>query len=173
MFNKIVPTIPVLITERLTLRQLLETDATELFLLRSDETINKHLDRKPAASTEDALNFIRNIRNKELLYWAITETQHEELIGTICLFDFSKDGTGCEMGFELLTGYRHRGIMHEAAKKISAFAANTLAVKTIDAITHKDNLDSIKLLQKLSFEQVGFTDEANSDLLQFRLLVGQ
>ena len=36
MLHKSLPTSPTLTTERLTLRQLSETDAPEIFLLRSD-----------------------------------------------------------------------------------------------------------------------------------------
>ncbi|MEJ7675028.1 MAG: GNAT family N-acetyltransferase [Chitinophagaceae bacterium] len=117
MLNSALSSVPTLTTERLTLRQLLESDVQEIFLLRSDTIINKFLDRKPSETLEDALNFIRNIRNNELLYWAIAQTHNEKLIGTICLFDFSEELNKCEIGYELLTDYQGRGIMSEATKK--------------------------------------------------------
>jgi ribosomal-protein-alanine N-acetyltransferase len=52
---------PVLKTERLTLRQLISSDDKEIFALRSDDNVNKYLDRKPSKSLEDAKNFIRTI----------------------------------------------------------------------------------------------------------------
>ncbi len=173
MSGKTEPTIPILTTERLLLRQLLETDTPELFLLRSDKTINQYLGRKPAETTADALQFIQNILKNKQLYWAITSAQNKQLIGTICLFDFSEDGSTCETGFELLTEQRGKGFMQEAAKSIIAFAAETLAVKTINAYTHQQNRASMKLLQHLGFVQTAFADEGSGELLLFRLSVSQ
>ena len=45
---------PVLKTERLTLRKLASTDDNEIFALRSNENVNKYLDRKPSKSIDDA-----------------------------------------------------------------------------------------------------------------------
>ena len=160
---------PTLTTERLTLRQLLESDMQEIFLLRSNPLINKFLDRKPSETVEDALNFIRNINNNELLYWAITHTLIGNLIGTICLFDFLSELNKCEIGYELLTDYQGQGIMSEAANKIIEFAVHTLGLKTIDAFTHIDNQSSTKLLQNFNFEKTEIIDETNPNLLVFRL----
>jgi ribosomal-protein-alanine N-acetyltransferase len=169
MLNRPLSTFPPLTTERLTLRQLLESDKQEVFLLRSDSKTNKYLDRKPSETVEDALNFIRNIKNHALLYWAITQTHNGKLIGTICLFDFSEELNKCEIGYELLTDYQGQGIMSEAIKKILEFADHTLEVKTIDAFTHKDNHSSTKLLRKFNFEKTEIIDETNPNLIVFRL----
>ena len=169
MLNKALSTFPMLTTERLTLRQLLESDVEEIFLLRSDTTINRFLDRKPSETLEDALTFIRNIKKNELLYWAITQTPNGKLTGTICLFAFSDELNKCEIGYELLTNYQGQGIMSEATQKIIEFAVDTLGVKIIDACTHKDNQSSTKLLQKFNFVKTEIIDEANPDLIVFRL----
>ena len=169
MLNRALSTFPILTTERLILRQLLESDVQEIFLLRSDSLINKFLDREPCESLEDALNFIRNIKNKDLLYWAIAQAHNEKLIGTICLFDFSDEFNKCEIGYELLTDYQGQGIMSEAIKKIIKFAVHSLGLKTIDAFTHKDNQGSTNLLQKFNFEKTEIIDGTNPNLIVFRL----
>jgi ribosomal-protein-alanine N-acetyltransferase len=173
MLNKNLSPFPTLTTERLILRQLLESDVQEIFLLRSDPIINKYLDRQPSKTLEDALNFIRiinvNIKNSELPYWAITQKNNEKLIGTICLFDFSEELNRCEIGYELLTDYQGQGIMNEAIKKIIEYSFQTLGLKTIDACTHKDNQSSIKLLQKFNFEKTEIVDETNPNMIVFRL----
>jgi ribosomal-protein-alanine N-acetyltransferase len=173
MLNKILSTFPTLITERLTLRQPLESDAQQIFLLRSDATVNKYLDRQPSRTTEEALSFIRkvneNFKNNGGLYWAITQAGNEKLIGTICLFDFSDELKKCEIGYELLPDYQGQGIMNEALKKIIEFTFQTLGLETIDAFTHKDNQSSTRLLQKFYFQETAITDEANPDLVLFRL----
>jgi ribosomal-protein-alanine N-acetyltransferase len=162
--------LPVFTTERLKLRQLLESDVEEIFSLRSDTIINKYLDRKPSVILDDSLNFIRKIiENSELKYWGIELKESKKLIGTICLFGFSDEHKKCEIGYELLSDFQGKGIMNEAARAIIEYAFNTLLLKTIDACTHKDNQNSTNLLQKINFEKIEIIDETNPDLIVFRL----
>jgi ribosomal-protein-alanine N-acetyltransferase len=165
-------TFPILKTERLILRKLSRNDSEEILQLRSNAEINKFLDRKPCKTLDDALNFIDGIIENEsdgLFYWAITKTGEDKLIGTICLFDFSGDLKKSEIGYELLTEYSGRGIMIEAAKKVIGYAFETLGLKMIDALTHKHNRNSTKLLQKLNFKELEDVVEDNPNLILFRL----
>jgi ribosomal-protein-alanine N-acetyltransferase len=119
--NRNLQTSPILVSERLTLRKLSKRDSEEILKLRSDKEINKFLDRKPSKTVDDALNFINSINEnegEELFYWAITKTDEDKLIGTICLFDFLDDVKKCEIGYELLTEYQGQGIMIEAARRL-------------------------------------------------------
>jgi ribosomal-protein-alanine N-acetyltransferase len=52
---------PVLSTKRLLLRSLQPTDDTALFALRSNEEVNKYLDRAMPDRIEDVGEFIRKI----------------------------------------------------------------------------------------------------------------
>lgn len=173
MLNKALSAFPTLTTERLTLRQPLESDVQEIFLLRSDTTINKYLDRQPSKTVEEALNFIRkvneNIQKNESLYWVIVQTDNEKLVGTICLSDFLDELNRCEIGYELLTNYQGQGLMSEAINKIIELAIHTLGLREIDAFTHKDNKNSTKLLEKFNFKDTKVIDGINSNLLLFRL----
>ncbi|OZI07896.1 GNAT family N-acetyltransferase [Siphonobacter sp. BAB-5385] len=169
MLHKALLTFPTLTTKQLTLRQLVESDGQAIFLLRSEPTLNKYLDRKLSQTLEEALHFIRNIQTRQFLYWAIVDTVSGKLLGTISLFYFSDEMNTCGIGYELLTDYQGRGIMQEAAKKIIAFAFDRLGIETIEAFTHKDNQRSTRLLQKLTFEKTEFTDANNPDVIVFRL----
>jgi [ribosomal protein S5]-alanine N-acetyltransferase len=153
---------PVLKTERLTLRQLISSDDKEIFALRSDDNVNKYLDRKPAKSIDDAKNFIQtineNIQRNDSVYWAITLNGTDKLIGTICLFDFSNDNLKVEIGYELLPGFQGKGIMQEAASKVIDFAIQQIGLNSIDAYTHYENQSSIRLLEKLNFKRHSAAD---------------
>ncbi|ESU18908.1 acetyltransferase, ribosomal protein N-acetylase [Flavobacterium cauense R2A-7] len=138
--------------------------------MRSDREINKYLDRKPSKTLEDALQFIKIIlENRETFYWAITKTGEAELIGTICLFDFSNDTNKCEIGYELRTEFQGQGIMLEAAKNVIQYAMENLGIQSMDAFTHKDNQSSTSLLQKLHFKDLGSSAVENPNLIVFRL----
>jgi len=162
-------TFPFRTTERLTLRQLSENDVHEIFLLRSDAMINKYLGRQLSKTLEDALIFINQIKSSSLSYWAIELKGSEKLVGTICLFDISREQKKCEIGYELLPEYQGKGIMQEAANEIIEYLIQTLGLITIDAYTHAGNLNSINLLKKLNFISRDLDDNIKSNLILYQL----
>jgi ribosomal-protein-alanine N-acetyltransferase len=157
---------PVLKTDRLTLRQLSVNDDKEIFALRSDKQVNKYLDREPSNSIEDARKFIykiaETVRQNVGIYWAITLTDKDNLIGTICLFNFSNENDRAEIGYELLPAFQRQGIMQEAISKVIAFGIDVLGLKSIEAYTHLENESSSKLLEKFNFRKQENID-GNSD----------
>jgi [ribosomal protein S5]-alanine N-acetyltransferase len=173
MLNRTFTAFPILRTERLTLRQLVITDEQEIFTLRSDSEINKYLDRQVSKTIDDARNFIlkvnENINKNNSLYWAITFSDNNILVGTICLFSFSDENNTCEIGYELLTNFQGQGIMKEAAEKVIDYAFNTIKVQKIEAFFHRDNQRSIKLLKKLSFSGSNEPDTTDPDLIYYHL----
>ncbi len=173
MLNRTFTPFPVLTTERLTLRQLVINDEQEIFTLRSDSEINKYLDRQISNTIDDARDFINkvneNINKSDSLYWAITLSDKNILIGTICLFSFSDENDKCEIGYELLTNFQGQGIMKEAVEKVIDYAFNTIRVQKIEAFFHRDNQSSIKLLEKFSFRDSNEPDKTGPDLLYYHL----
>ena len=174
MLNRTFTPFPILKTGRLTLRQLAIHDEQEIFTLRSDSEINKYLDRKRAKTIDDARSFINKIGEKinknDSVNWAITFCDENILIGTICLFGFSDENDKCEIGYELLTNFQGQGIMKEAVEKVINYAFNTIKVKKIEALLHKDNQSSIKLLEKLSFRNSLEPYKTNPDLTGYHLI---
>ena len=173
MLNRTFTPFPILTTERLTLRQLVINDEQEIFTLRSDSEVNKYLDRQIANTIDDARNFINkvneNISKNDSLYWAITFSNKNILVGTICLFSFSDENDKCEIGYELLTNFQGQGIMKEAVENVIDYAFNTINLQKIEAFFHRDNQSSIKLLEKFSFRNSNETDKTNPDLICYYL----
>jgi len=167
MENKNHRTLPVLNTERLTLRQLSTNDGKEIFTLRSDIDVNKYLHRQLSITIEDAINFIEkvnmSISKNESFYWAITLTQTKNFVGTVCLFNILENKSSCEIGYELLKNFQGLGIMSEAVSSVIDFAFQTLKIKKIEACTHTLNLSSTKLLTKAGFEKSADAKTENID----------
>jgi [ribosomal protein S5]-alanine N-acetyltransferase len=161
---------PQLSTERLLLRSLQDTDAGEIFALRSDDNNNKYLDRPKANTIEDAQEFIQKIvngiSNNESIYWVISFKNETTLAGTICLWNFDTVKEVAEIGYELLPGYKGKGIMQEAMQKVIAFCFETMQLQSIEACVHKDNIASVKLLEKNNFI---YTKSENSDMIIYAL----
>jgi ribosomal-protein-alanine N-acetyltransferase len=173
MLNNVINPFPILTTERLVLRKLTPNDEQAIFTLRTDMEVNKYLDRPICNNVEDARKFIQtineNIDNNKALYWAISLADNNILVGTICLFSFSKEHKNCEIGYELLPNYQAQGIMKEAVEKVMDYAFNTLQVKTIEAFVHRNNQPCIKLLEKFSFINSNKIDPENPALIGYTI----
>jgi [ribosomal protein S5]-alanine N-acetyltransferase len=167
------PNFPVLKTERLTLRQLSTKDRHDILTLRSDPEINKYLGRKSTNTEQDALNFIKkvndNFEKSIALYWTITLTNTKTFVGTICIFNFSKEESSCEIGFELLTNYQGQGIMTDAAEAVIGYVFQGLKFNKIRAFTHCNNKNSTRLLTKLNFVKSTKTDNEKPEEYIFTL----
>ena len=146
---------PILKTQRLTLRQLVDNDNTAIFSLRSDDQINKYIGRPQQHIIDEASAFInkinRMIEQNQSVYWAISLNNNTELIGTICLWNFSEDHLTAELGYELIPRFQGQGIMNEAIHSVIEYAFEKIDLETIVAYPHKDNKSSIKLLEKNGF----------------------
>lgn len=146
---------PVLITPQLKLRQLNASDAQEIFIHRSNERILEFIDIPKAKSIEDALAFI-NKRNKciaenESIFWGIQFKDQPMLIGTICLWNISKETGKGEIGYVLHPDFQGRGIMQEAVKRVIEYVFGELKLKSIEADVHPENIKSIQLLKRNGF----------------------
>jgi ribosomal-protein-alanine N-acetyltransferase len=146
---------PELKTGRLILRQLNESDDNILYSLRSDSEVNRFLDRPPADNVQEVRQFIRKIldgiQRNEWIYWAIRLKNSPELIGTVCLWNFSDDGKTAETGYELLPSFSGYGYMNETLKAVIRFAFRTLSLHRIEAWTHRENYRSTRLLLNNGF----------------------
>lgn len=170
---------PLLQTERLQLRKLSLDDAEDIFYLRSNDEVNKYLDRPKANEIEEAIAFINKVNigvaNDNWFYWAICFKENPKLIGTICLWNLNEEENKVEIGYELNPEYQGKGIAKEAVEKIIDFGFNALNVGKIEAYTHKENTSSTKLLERFGFvrdpheeSKIDFTVE-NSNTVVYSL----
>jgi ribosomal-protein-alanine N-acetyltransferase len=155
----IFPPFTNLFTDRLLLRELNVADAEQIFRIRTDPRVNEFLDRKPAASLDDSLKFIKNIlkaqQNEDGMMWAITLKNDPALIGTVVYWQIVKEQDQAEIGYEMLPEFYGQGIMREALSEVIRFGFETMGLKTIIGETKGVNLRSVNALQKCGFEQTG------------------
>jgi len=154
-------TFPILTTERLVLRPMVQDDAPALFELRTDPVINRYIDRLPTTAVDDARRFIekieKGIRDNHWLYWAITEAtnQNGRLIGTICLWNFVPTDDKAELGYELSAACQGRGLMGEAVAAVLAYGFGTIGLSAVEAAVHPENIPSVKVLTRAGFTLAG------------------
>ncbi|MCY7330294.1 MAG: GNAT family N-acetyltransferase, partial [Saprospiraceae bacterium] len=104
MFTNFNP-FPTLHTERLTLRQLVATDAPEMLVLRSDPRVLTFLEIVPARTLEDVRPVMQRVEASMAegtsVFWAIALQDRPKLIGTICLWNLSEEKSTAEIGYML------------------------------------------------------------------------
>jgi len=158
---------PTITTQRLVLRQLRDDDVHELFALRTDERVNRFLDRPRPASLNDVREFIAKINqmthDNECLYWVITRKNEDRLLGTIGLWNFGPEQYQAEIGYELHPDHQGRGFMYEAMTHVLAYGFGQLGLQAMIADTDPGNVRSIQILERHGFVKV---DGENTYLLR-------
>ncbi|MBN2614051.1 MAG: GNAT family N-acetyltransferase [Bacteroidales bacterium] len=155
---------PCFKTNRLVMNRLQPTDESKVELLRSNDVVNRYIDRPKKCSRKEAAAFIQKIndgidRGEMVYYWAIRFIDHPDLIGTICIWNFSEDGRRAEIGYELFPEFHRKGLMDESLKPVIEYAFGVLNLQILEAYTHKNNEASSRLLLKNGFRK----DESQSD----------
>lgn len=146
---------PVLRTERLALRTLEPRDDGQFWRLRTDPVVTQWLERTlwpdVDRAREERLKLQAGIEARKWYFWALSESPLSPLVGTVCLWNFSRDKTDCELGFELFPARQGRGLMAEAVRAVLDWAWAELPLAGVSALTHKDNLAARRFLEARGF----------------------
>ncbi len=151
--------LPVMHSDRLTLRAWTLNDAPEMDALFSDIDVVKMTGSKPypyfpkSSFGAIATRFGKYLR-KEMFDFAVTKSQTGTLIGGCGVFK-RKPNSPLELGFWLGKPYWGKGYATEAAKQVMAWAQTALKADMIVAGHFEDNPVSGRILYKLGFEQIG------------------
>lgn len=147
---------PILTTNRLVLREMDLADDKDIFTHRNDELVNTHLESFRHTSITETQAFITRVLNEiranKTILWVVCRPDDITFMGTVCLWNISKEEEKAELGYTLCSEHHHKGYMTEAVKKAMDFGFNNMHLKTIEAFTHKNNVASIKLLESNGFK---------------------
>lgn len=154
-------------TERLYIKPTTENDARFIHELVNTPKWIKYIGDRGIKTVEDAKDYIKEkmIPQLERLGYSnytLIRKEDNEKIGTCGLYD--REGLeGIDIGFAFLPKYEKKGFAFEASSKVRDIAFNEFDIKTISAITKKDNISSQKLLEKLGLKLTGTTKLQNDD----------
>ena len=148
---------PNLETARLLLRQPTADDDNAYFILRADSEVNRFIGRIDYNSIEQAQDFIvrinKNIEENDCIFWSMIWKDTNQLIGTICLWNLSEENSVAEIGYEMHPDFHGKGYMQEAVSKVIDYGFSVMKVQTIFGVPFKENIKSIKLLQRFNFKR--------------------
>ena len=146
---------PEINTPRLLLREISEKDVNEVFFLRSNEEVLKYINKPPAKTINDALDFIGRVTKlKEEglgINWSITLKGNNKLIGNICIFNIKPEHHRGEVGYVLHPQYWNKGIMQESLTAVLDFGFRKMKLHSLEANINPANEASIKLLERNNF----------------------
>ena len=142
-------------TKRLILSIINMKDVDVVFALRSNEEVIQYIAReslKVSEAEQKTQELVKYLETNESISWIINLTSEALKIGSICLWNFTKNRKTAEVGYDLLPEYHNKGIISEALQSVLRFGFKTLQLKTIEAFTSKHNKGSIALLEKNKFK---------------------
>lgn len=152
----------ILETKRLRLQEFSAADAIHLFELNNDPEVLKFTGDLPFDSIENAVKFLANYSNYKkdgFGRWAVYLKKDNRFIGW-CGFR-KNEGEWIDLGFRFLKKEWGNGYATEAAKGCIEFGFNQLGIIEIVGRAVKDNLASIRVLEKVGMKywKVGSCDD--------------
>ena len=133
-----------------------ENDAEFIFELLNTPKWLEHIGDRNVRTVESAKAYINERmmpQLKRLGYgsYTIISKEDQQKIGTCGLYD--REGLdGIDIGFAFLPAYEKKGFAFEAVSRLKDAAFNELNLKSISAITTKENVSSQRLLEKLGLQ---------------------
>jgi len=148
---------PKIVTNRLHLVPPNLNDAAELFELRSNPTFMKYMGRFPMQKLAEAEEYIQRIldgfEDKTGISWKICEKDSETLVGYIGFWSIDYDNFRTEFGYGIHPYFQQKGIATEALKAVVKYCFEELGIHSIEAGADKENIATIKLLEKCGFRK--------------------
>lgn len=172
---------PHLETERLLLREIVKSDAQDVFAIHADQAAMRWFGSDPLTSIQEAQKLIdvfagwRQLPNPGTR-WGIQQKADHRFLGTCGLFKWNRSWKSCVIGYELAAFARGQGFMLEALTAVLNWGFENMDLNRVEAQVHPENLASIRLLSRLGFvlegcmREAGFWLGSHHDLQQFALL---
>jgi RimJ/RimL family protein N-acetyltransferase len=124
-------------------------DSEFMFELLNTEGWINNIGNRNINTLADATSYIEKINsNPNYLYlvFRLKETKHPLGLVTLIKRDYLED---CDIGFALLPQFQNKGFAFEASSKFMEVIVKDGQINKVVAITLPDNLNSIKLIEKL------------------------
>lgn len=155
---------PILETERLTLREWLDSDVEAMFRLFGREEVVRYTPVERHETLDRSLLGIKRFRARfyekhEGIVWAIERKDIGEVIGEAGIYEWSPQHFRLSIGYSLNPDHWGHGFATEVSAKLVKYAFEDFPlfeVNRIEAQTDPANVASMRVLEK-----IGFTKEAH------------
>lgn len=154
---------------RLKLRQLTPGDASWFYRLNENPLVLKYTGDSAFKGESDARNFLESyVDYKRHGYgrWAVMRKEDSEVLGW-CGLKYHPEEDYTEVGFRFFQDFWGSGYATEAALASLRLGWENFGLKVIYANVHKDNLASVKVLQRLGMIYLGKAESYDPGFLRF------
>ncbi len=146
-------------TDRLILRPLKMSDASDLYAYAKDPEVSRHVLWSAHRSVSDSRRFLREgIRQYRRGFpgtFAIVLAETGRMIGTIGYMWINTEYRSCEIGYSLSRSHWNRGLMTEALRAVIAYSFDTLHLNRIECQYETDNPASGRVMLKAGMRREG------------------
>ena len=153
---------PILQTERLLLRQFVDTDLEKVFKGLSHPEIIKYygVSYQTLEATKEQMTFFADLeKNGTGIWWAVCSIDNKTFYGAGGLNSLNKEHKKAEIGFWLISDFWGKGIMKEAMPLICNYGFNNLGHHRIEGIVETENKNCKNAIAKLNFKHEGTMKE--------------
>jgi RimJ/RimL family protein N-acetyltransferase len=161
--------IPKLKTERLILREFVETDLDAYAEMCADPEVMRYIGGKPLSRAEAWRNMAMVVGHWYLRgygLWAVEERSSGETIGRIGCWE-PEGWPGLEVGWTLRRAFWGRGYATEAAKASVDYGFQNLAQSQIISLIDPNNHPSQRVAQRLGAKIISTTPLFDRDVLVY------
>ncbi len=151
-------------TDRLILREVVQTDLEAMFELDSDPEVHKYLGNKPVKRIEESIKSIEFIRNqyveRGIGRWAVILKETQEFLGWSGLKlnkgeeKMNGHNEFYDVGYRFIKRHWGKGYATESGLAAIQYAFETMKLKTVYGITEIGNLASHKALLKIGLDYI-------------------
>ncbi|WP_299112167.1 GNAT family protein [uncultured Winogradskyella sp.] len=112
---------------------------------------------------------VKHFENKEEFLFTLKQSETRVLVGLIYIKELNWDTKQGEFAYCIDYNFKGQGLMTKAIRELSNYAFESLGLKTLQIIVHKDNLGSVKVATGNNFEwqktnEKGFTPPGEQSL---------
>jgi [ribosomal protein S5]-alanine N-acetyltransferase len=149
---------PTLQSDRLLLRQIVDTDIEHIFkgLSHPDVITYYGVSFMTLEETKEQMKFFADLEEQETgIWWAVCSKATGDFYGAGGFNNWSKEHRKAEIGFWLLPDCWGNGIMAEAMPLICDYGFDELGLHRIEGFVETENINCKKALAKLGFTLEG------------------
>ncbi len=153
---------PIIKTERLLLRQFVDSDLENVFKGLSHPDIIKYygVSFQTLEATKEQMTFFADLEKNETgIWWAVCSADNKKFYGAGGLNSLSKEHKKAEIGFWLISDFWGKGIMKESMPLICDFGFDNLELHRIEGFVESENMNCKNAMAKLDFQYEGTMKE--------------
>ncbi len=151
--------LPVLETQRLTLRRLTLRDARDMYRYAKDPEVARHVLWQAHRDVSETRAYLRYILYQyhagEPSSWGIVDRESGHVIGTIGFMAYSAEHRFVEIGYSLSRAHWGQGLMTEALQAVLAECLGVLGLNRVEAVHFPDNPSSGRVMEKCGMKYEG------------------